>query len=178
MLQVAEPNTFTCNMQDVIKFVVPVMPTGCHHHEPRWEAACVHPFRERQAVEKYLSPHTLSQARNAAQRGSLLVLPSLWSSGTAIRPLIRMTFTVVPVHVPFSVPGMSSSPPLTPGPQHGTQEAGRAFDTSKGLQFSGMGWPPLRANLSVGEHKFWGRNRGSSAVTCSPSHSSKGALPK
>lgn len=179
MLQVAEPKTFICNMQDIIKFVVSVTPTGCHLHEPRQKAACVHPFRERQAVEKYLSPHTFLQPYlKLIKSCSPLVLPSLWSSGTAIWPLVGINFTVVPVRVPFSIPGMSSSHPVIPGPQHGTREAGTAFDTSKGLQISGRGWPPLKANLSLGEHKFGGRKGGACAVTCSPSHSSKGVLLK
>ena len=61
MLQVAEPNTFACNAQDIVKFMFSVTPAGCHLHEARQEAASVHPFRERQAMEKYLSPHTFLQ---------------------------------------------------------------------------------------------------------------------
>lgn len=61
MFQVAEPNIFTCSLQDVVKFMVSVTRPGCHLHEPRQEAACVHPLRDRQEVEKFLSPHAFLQ---------------------------------------------------------------------------------------------------------------------
>lgn len=57
MLQVA----CSCNVQDIFKFMLSVASVGCRLHEPRQEAACVHPFGERQAVEKYLSPATFLQ---------------------------------------------------------------------------------------------------------------------
>lgn len=64
---------------------------------------------------KPCNPSALSQAHIAAQSWSQLILPSLWSSGAAIQPLVRITFAAVSAHIPFSIPGTSSSHSFGPG---------------------------------------------------------------
>lgn len=72
---------------------------------------------DREVSEPTHSPSALSQAPIATQSCSQLILPSFWSSGSAIQPLVRITFAVVSAHVPFAIPDTYSCPSFGPG-QH------------------------------------------------------------
>lgn len=108
-------NTVTCNVQDVVEFVASVTSAGFLLHQSRPEAAQVHPVRERQAMEKYLSPHTFLQSYL-----KLVWLPkaALGSyslpSGALGQPSGHWSgllfFAVVSAHIAFSMPGTSFSP--------------------------------------------------------------------
>lgn len=119
MLQVAESNTATCKVQDIVEFMVSVTPAGCHLHKSRQEAARAHPLRETQVIEEYLSPHTLLQPclKLLLLRKAVLSSYSLPFGSLGQQPLVRITFAVVSAHVPFVISDTYSCPSFGPG-QH------------------------------------------------------------
>jgi len=152
---------FTCTVQDIFEVVVSVTPAGCHRHEPRQEAACAHPLGERQAVEEDLSPPT-----SLHPHLKLVMLPraapcsySHPSGALGLQPGHRSGLLSLSLLFVFLFQSQVHLPLLISPLDHSTREPGMAFDTSKGLQISGVDLPPPRANLSLGQHIFEEKQR-------------------
>lgn len=139
VLRVAESNTATCKVQDIVEFMVSVTPAGCHLHKSRQEAARAYPLRETQVIEKYLSPHTLLQpclkllllrkavlSSYSLPSGALGQQSSHWS-GLLLLLFLLMFLLQSQTHIPVLLLALNN-----------TQEAGTAFATSKGFKTSSI----------------------------------------
>lgn len=139
MLRVAESNTATCKVQDIVEFMVSVTPAGCHLHKSRQKAARAHPLRETQVIEKYLSPHTLLQPclkllllHKAVLSSYSLPFGALGQQSSNWLGLLLLLFLLMfllqsQTHIPVLLLALDN-----------TQEAGTAFATSKGFKTSSI----------------------------------------
>lgn len=139
VLRVAESNTATCKVQDIVEFMVSVTPAGCHLHKSRQEAARAHPLRETQVIEKYLSPHTLLQPclkllllRKAVLSSYSLPSGALGQQSSHWSGLLLLLFLLM-----FLLQSQTRIPVLLLALDN-TQEAGTAFATSKGFKTSSI----------------------------------------